>query len=67
MGVAIAISLISYIQAELYVIAYAVPVNGGHVNLTSESIRTSPTELLDPENVGVAVGILLLSFIQTEI
>ena len=34
---------------------------------TSESIQTSPTALLDPENVGVAAGISLLSHIQAEI
>ena len=31
------------------------------------SVHTSPTELLDPENVGVAVGISLLSCIQADI
>ena len=34
---------------------------------TLEGIRTSPTVLLDPEIVGVAVGISLLSYIQAEI
>ena len=37
------------------------------VTPTSESIYTSPTVLLDPENVGVAAGISLLSHIQAEI
>ena len=37
------------------------------VTPTSESIHTSATVLLDPENVGVAVGISLLSFIQAGI
>ena len=37
------------------------------VNLTSESIHTSLTVLLDPTNFWVAVGTLLLSYIQTEI
>jgi hypothetical protein len=36
------------------------------VNLTSES-HTSPTVLLDSENVGVANGISLLSYIQADI
>ena len=31
------------------------------------SVHTSPTELLDPENVGAAIGILLLSGIEAEI
>ena len=33
----------------------------------SESTNTSPTVLLDPENVRVAVGISLISHIQAEI
>ena len=33
----------------------------------SESIQTSITVLLDPENVEVAVGILLLSYLQADI
>ena len=37
------------------------------VALTSGNIHNSPTVLLDPENVGVAVGILLLSHTQAEI
>ena len=37
------------------------------VTSTSESIHTSLTVLLDPDNVGVAVGISLLSHIQADI
>ena len=37
------------------------------VTLTSKSIQTNYTVFLDPENVGVAVGISLLSCIQAEI
>ena len=37
------------------------------VTPTSESIYNSSTVLLDPENVGVAAGISLLSCIQAEI
>ena len=37
------------------------------VALTSDSIHNSLTVLLDPENVGVAAGILLLSYIHAEI
>ena len=33
----------------------------------SESVHTSPTELLDPETVDVAFGISLLSSIEAEI
>ena len=37
------------------------------ITLTSESIYNSPTVLVDPENVGVAGRISLLSHIQAEI
>ena len=37
------------------------------VTLTSESIHNSHTVLLDPENLGVAIGISLPSDIQAEI
>ena len=37
------------------------------VTPTAESIYNSSTMLLDPENVGVAVGISLLSHTQAEI
>ena len=37
------------------------------VTPTSESMYTSPTVLVDPENVEVAVGISLLSHIPAEI
>ena len=33
----------------------------------SESINTSPAVLLDPENVGVAFGVSLLSCLEAEI
>ena len=35
--------------------------------LMSESVSTSPTGLLDPENVGVAFGVSLLYSIEAEI
>ena len=37
------------------------------VTLMSESIHTSYIGLLDPENVGIAVGISLLSYTKAEI
>ena len=37
------------------------------VALTSESIHTSPTVMLDPENARIAVGISLLSLTQADI
>ena len=33
----------------------------------SDSVHTSPSELLDPKNVGVAIGISLISCIEAEI
>ena len=35
--------------------------------VTSDSIRNSATELLDPENGGLAVGTALISGIEAEI
>ena len=54
------------IQAEMYDIAFVLPVNGGYVWFTSNPDvgDTTPTVLLDPENVGVAVGIPLPAAIQ---
>ena len=40
---------------------------GLQVPVTSESIHTGPTVLMDSDNVGVAAGISLLSCIQAEI
>ena len=37
------------------------------VTATSESVHTSPAVLLDPDNVGVAVGITSQSSIEAEI
>ena len=70
--VAVGISLLSHTQAEIYTIAYVLPVYSSHVWFTGyadigEYSYTSPTVLLDPENVGVAVGISLLSHTQAEI
>ena len=66
-GVAVGNSLL----AEIHIIAYVLPVNGGHlcfaVTPTSEGIRTSLTVLLDPEHVGVAVRILLPAYVQADI
>ena len=66
-GVAFRISLLSSIEAEISRYFICTSGTGGHLDLLdapmSESIHTSPTELLDPENVGVAFGISLLSCI----
>jgi hypothetical protein len=43
-GVAVGILVLSYMQAEIYVTAYVLPVNGGHVWFTSHyDVREYPT------------------------
>ena len=53
------------------VISYILPVMASIFDLPhtpmSESVHTSPTELLNSENVGVAVGIFLISGIEAEL
>ena len=48
-----------------FVILYVLPVMAAIfdllLTLMSDSVHTSSTELLDPENVGVALGISVLS------
>ena len=65
MDIAVGISLLSSIEDEIYVIANVIPVMAVVFDLPltsmSASVHTSPTELLDPENVGIAFGISLLS------
>jgi len=69
-GVAVGISLLSCIQAEIFVIAYVrlmAAIFDLLVTVTLESIRISYSVLLDPENVVVAIGISLLSCLEAEI
>ena len=67
-GVAVELSLLSYIQAEISDIACVLPVDGGHLGFTShptsESIHRSLTVLMDAENVGVTVRFPLLATFQ---
>jgi hypothetical protein len=56
-GVAVGISLLSYIQAEIYVIAYVLLVNGGHLLFTSHP-TSSPNM---SKYVAVSVGNLVIS------
>ena len=54
-GAAVGISLLSCKQAEILVIAHVLPVNGGHLDISShpgvkKSIHASPTVLLDLKN-----------------
>ena len=74
MVMVVGISLLSYIQAEIYdcttlhkYYRFMAPMFDLPVTPTSEGICTSPTVLLDSENVTVVVGIPLLSDIQAEI
>jgi len=70
-GVAVDISLVSCIQAEIHVISNLFPVSAAicdlPLTLMSQSNRTIPVVLCDSENVGISVVISLLSCIQTEI
>ena len=55
---------------ELYVISYLLPVNGRHLRFPTcltDIILTSLSVLPGPENMGIAVGILLLSGTQAKI
>jgi len=60
-GIAIGISLLSCIKAEMYVISYLLPV------MASDSLRGILVVSLDLKNMGIAVGISLLSLIETEL
>ena len=68
MGIAVGISLQSCIRAEIYIISYVVSVNGRHLWFSTypDVGLYTPTSLSvfpDPENMGIAIGILLLSCI----
>ena len=71
MGIAVGISLLSCMRAEIYVIFCLLPVNSRHLDFrhtqTSDSIFISLFVLPDPENMGVAVEISLLSLLKAEI
>jgi len=71
-SISVGISFLSCIQAEIYFIPYPLPVTGRTVfdlslTTTHGSVQISPVVFLDIENIGIAVGISLLSRIQTEI
>jgi hypothetical protein len=77
MSMAVGLPMLSCTQADINVSSYQLPVNSRHlgfptvfdltVTRMSKSVHTSLIVLLDPENVGVAVGISLLSNTQAEI
>ena len=70
-GVIFGISLLSDMEAEILRFFISTSGNGGHFDLplipNSESVHTNTTKLLDPENVGVATGTSLVSFLEAEI
>jgi len=70
MVVAVGISLLSCIRAEMHLISYLLPVKAAIFDLrhtqTKNSIPSSLSLLPDPKNMGVAVEISLLSFIRAE-
>ena len=65
MGIAVEISLLSCIRAEIYVVPYLLPVMAANFDFqytqTSVRLLKSLFVLSDPENTGIAVGILFLS------
>ena len=70
-GVAFRISLLSSIEADILRYVICTSSNGDHLWFTtylmSDSVHICSTVLLDPENVGVAFGILLLSCVSAKI
>ena len=71
MGVAFGISFLSHLQAEIWVLpvwmAAMLDMLDFRLPVWSHSIQTTSIELLDPENIGVAVGISFLSLLEAEI
>ena len=69
-SVAFRIVSLSIIEAEILRYFICTSGNGGHlypVTRLLESVYISPTVLLDPQNMGVAFRISLLSCIEAEI
>ena len=72
MGISVGISLLSCTEAEMYVMSYIyfwlmATIFDFKQTQTSDSIPTSFCMLPDPENMGIAVGILLLSSTEAEL
>ena len=68
MGVAVGIALISSVQAEIHAFeVYRPPSWIFPLPVWSHSILMSPIGKLDPENIGIAVGISLISCLEAEI
>ena len=68
MGAAVGIALISSVQAEIHALeVYRSPSWICPLPVWSHSIPMSSNGKLDPENIGVAVGISLISCLGAEI
>ena len=71
-GTAFVILLLSCMEAETLRYSTCTPANGGQLDLNThpdvgEFSHYSFAVLLSPEHVGVAFGILLISYIEAEI
>jgi len=66
MGIAVRISLILCIEAEIYIISYLRPVIGQPSLISPLSTHLTVVSP-DLENMGISAGISLLSCIETEL
>ena len=72
-GIAVGIPLLSHIPAEICVISYILPVTGSHLwfltnpHVGQSLLQSSLVVLPDLENIGIAVGISLLSCIRADL
>ena len=64
-GVAVGISLLFCLQAEIYDIAYVLPINGSHLRFTSHAdigeYLNMCHRVAGPKQIWVAVGYLVIS------
>ena len=71
MGITVEMSLLTSIQDDMYAISYLLLVMAAIFDFqhtqTSVRVITSLFVLPDPENMGIAVGILFLSHLEAEI
>ena len=71
MGIAVEMSLLTSTQGDMYAIPYLLLIMAAILNIqhtqTSVRVLTSLFVLPDPENMGIAVGILFLSHLEAEI
>ena len=66
--IAVGISLISCLQAEVHAFEMYRPPSWGFIlPVRSHSILMSPNGKLDPKNIGITVGISLISCLEAEI